>query len=371
MRVFDTYIFNIFEKVSFKDTKPYIDNMLRELRYSYNDISFRMIPYNKNHIDKAISKFPALKKYYLTKDLGNNRFEYQLTSYTTNWKSGKIHTDKKDWSEITNLFSKIPRPYNFSDCELILDGINWYDDSDNSISIANWKYGEENYYLIDYSYIYSNRIAQVRHSYDGKKENNIHITIDVTDDNGIRDSKEIIKKLEPYLGKDYSIQRKCVFDKNEYIKFNNLEQVHYMKLKEIGDSILPNSRNMNEVDYKIPLQHIADKATINEAFKGTSFKREKGQINLLHDYSLLDEKGYKYSVFVQKISSCNSFRFSLEISGYNFHIFYQHPDYFVDKEGESLDILKKFAEFCEYTIHTYSNEIQKDFGNTPDWYNVK
>ena len=144
-----------------------------------------------------------------------------------------------------------------------------------------------------------------------------------------------------------------------------------MKLKEIGDSILPNSRNMNEVDYKIPLQHIADKATINEAFKGTSFKREKGQINLLHDYSLLDEKGYKYSVFIQKISPCNSFRFSLAISGYNFHIIYQHPDYFVDKEGESLDILKKFAEFCEYTIHTYSNEIQKDFGNTPDWYNVK
>ena len=31
MRVFDTYYFNIADKVSFQETKPYLDQMLSEL----------------------------------------------------------------------------------------------------------------------------------------------------------------------------------------------------------------------------------------------------------------------------------------------------------------------------------------------------
>ena len=46
-----------------------------------------------------------------------------------------IYSDENDLPIVTEIFSKIPRPYNFSFSKLILDGIDWYGNGDLSLAI--------------------------------------------------------------------------------------------------------------------------------------------------------------------------------------------------------------------------------------------
>lgn len=64
VRVFDSYGFNIIDKVRFGQTKPYLEKMLSELGYTYSNLGFSL----QSHIDtplceKVIQKFPSLQKY--------------------------------------------------------------------------------------------------------------------------------------------------------------------------------------------------------------------------------------------------------------------------------------------------------------------
>lgn len=368
MRVFDTYYFNIIEKVSFKDTKPYLDHMLEELGYSYRDISFMLWGSNRDDVtDKVLTKLPSLKKYYFMEGDSGSK-DYGVTSFRENWQDGNVRADREDWDDIAMLFSKIPRPYNYPFGKLILDGINWFEDSDNSVAITDWVHGRDTYPTVHYPPFISNRIMQLRMYDDGRKYNRISVTIEVTDADGIRDSKAIIDKLTPYLGEGGGMSRECAFEKEEYILYMEFEKAHCKRLKEIGDSMLPVPRNMKSVAYTTKLEHVADKAVVNKAFKGTGFERVKGQPNWLHLYYMKDDNGYEYDAFVQKISIGNEFRCWIEIWGYNFHVKYEHPDYYVDQEGESLPILKEFASFCRHLRDTYGEELRKDYGATPDWY---
>lgn len=365
MRVFDTYCFNIIDKVSFKDTKPYLEQMLREQGFSYKNISFMLYNVVKEKTEKVISKFPSLKKYEF-EDHSCGIHDYGVTSIRENWKNGEVHADKSDLEDISVLFSKIPRPYNFSFGKLILDGVKWFADSDESVAISNWD-NSELFPMEHTPPFISNRIMQYRFYDDGKKYNNICITIEVTGKDTIMDSVPIIQKLEPYTGKFYAFGRECVFDKEEYFKNKNLIEKHSEKIKELGDSFMPES-NFGKQLLRQAVTHVADKFILNKVFKGTRFERIKGQPYLCHLYSYVDNNGYKYDAYIQKISTGNEFRCWLGISGYNFYINYSHEDYVAYKEGESLEILKVFARFCDKMIDEYSEELKNDFGITPEWY---
>lgn len=371
MRVFDTYYFNIIDKVSYKETKPYLENMLKEQGFSYKNIAFMLYSAPKEIKEKVFSKLPNLKKYDFTDDVNGNESN-GITSIRENWVRGEIHAEKEDWQDISTVFSKIPRPFSFSFGKLILDGINWFDDSDESVAVTNWNYEKFSFPTVHTPPFISNRILQYRFYDDGKKRNFISVTIEATSKNGILDSTQIIKKLEAYLGENEGFGRVCTFEREEYYKNKELEKKHSEKIKELGNSFLPESyykerlsRNMNS-NIKIP--HVADKTTLNKIFKGTRFERVKIQPNWLHLYSFIDDNGYKYNVYVQKISTGNEFRCSIEISGYNFHVEYEHMDYIVEEEGESFEILKVFAQFCDKMIDEYSEELKRDFGETPNWY---
>ena len=62
MRVFDTFIYNIVDKVKFKDTKPYIDKMLSELKLKYDSVIFTINEYMTDY-DTILAKYPELEKY--------------------------------------------------------------------------------------------------------------------------------------------------------------------------------------------------------------------------------------------------------------------------------------------------------------------
>lgn len=371
MRVFDTYYFNIIEKADFKSTKPYLEQMLDEQGFSYNNISFMLYNINKETVKKVLDKLPALEKYEFMED-GSGIPDYGVTSIGENWMSGKVHADKEDWEDISVLFSKIPRPYNFSFGKLILDGINWFENSDESIAIMDWDYERDKYPTVHMPPFISNRIMQLRYFDDGKKFNHIFVTIEVTGEDGILNSTPVIQQLEQYLGKADKLDRKCTFCKEEYLKYKDLEKFHCDRLKNLGDSFLPESKEREYtpgvVNIEAAIPYVADKATLNKVFKGTRFERIKGQPNWLHLYSYTDGNGFKYDAYIQKISFGNEFRCWIEISGYNFHVTYRHRDYLVDEEGESSEILKVFVGLCDKLVDEYSEELKIDFGMTPEWY---
>lgn len=107
MRVFDTYRFNIADKVKFKDTQPYLKKMLEELGFSWSDLAFSVKTVSSDPvIAKTLEKLPKLKKYcHSTKDGPT------VCSYTENWFNGELFADKSDYDDIFTLFSKIPRPF--------------------------------------------------------------------------------------------------------------------------------------------------------------------------------------------------------------------------------------------------------------------
>ena len=124
MRVFDCCFFNITDKVKFKNTAAYIENMLAELSMNYTDIAFRL---NCGPVSKAVEKYPELKKYYCIDPENNSSYlNENLTSFSENWKDGEIFIDRKDSRTVLEIFSKIPRPFNFSFATLIFSGINRY-----------------------------------------------------------------------------------------------------------------------------------------------------------------------------------------------------------------------------------------------------
>lgn len=378
MRVFDTYYFNIADKVSFSKTKPYLEKMLTDLGFAYKNIGFTLYDLREDTQKKALAKLPQLEKYKFFSHEEGNYPEWGFTSCTENWREGELHADKADDEYISALFSKIPHTLNFAFGYMLLDGINWFPDSVDTIAAdADCRYKLPTTNWLPFR---SNHIEQFRDFDDGRKYNRISVCIEVTDKDRPRDSKAVIEKLMPYLGEPQKFERKCVFPKEEAERFKALAREECERLSELAKSTLPESKPhkpwtdpqaVPPPDPKLP--HVADKFTLDKAFKNTGFVRQKGQPNWLSLYSYTDERGFIYDAYVQKLSYfiSNDFRVWLEISGCNFKIATREKDYYVTEDGESLEILKKFSEFCVNLRGEFAGELAEKFGDTPEWYNEK
>ncbi len=374
MRVFDSYYFNIIDKVSFGKTVPYLEKMLSETGFSYKNTAFQLCAIYEGPQKKALSIFPALEKYSFFNN-GQGLGHWGLCSYSANWRGGDIYVDKADEGDVYALFSKVPRTVNFSFGELILDGVNWFSDSNNALGV-DWDY-PLNFPMTAELPFCSNRIVQYRSYGDGRKMNRISVCIEVTDKDRPRNSRAVIEKLIPYLGEPTDFSRKCMYSSEEKGRFKSFEREEQRHLAELAKNSLPEPRQhkpwanphvMPQPDPK--LNHVADKFTLDKAFKGTAFTRQKGQPNWLSLYSFVDEHGFLYEAYVQKLTYCitNDFRVWAAVSGCNFSLMSGSIDYYVTEEGESLEILKQFAEFCVKLSEEYGVELAEKFGETPAWY---
>lgn len=365
MRVFDTYYFNIAEKVSFAKTKPYLETMLSETGFSYKNMAFMLYSLDDKPQKKALATFPSLEKYSFFYHEKGDYPHWGFTSCSEGWREGKFHADKNDEDVISALFSKIPHTVNF-DGYLILDGINWFPDSGDTIDHdADYPYKLP---VTNWLPFRSNRIVHYRNFDDGKKYNIVSVCIEVTDIDEPRNSRAVIEKLIPYLSEPSKFERKCNFPSEETSRFKASEIAECERLAQLAESSLPVSKphTVPQPDPKPP--HIADKFTLEKAFKGTGFTRQKGQPNWLSLYACVDERGFLYEAYVQKLTVTNDFRVWVEISGYNFKIATDMKDYYVTEDGESLVILKQFAEFCVRLRGEYSKTLAEIFGETPAWH---
>lgn len=373
MRVFDSYSFNIVDKVSFQKTRPYLEQMLADLGYGYKNLGFSLTEVSSTGdmvIDRILKKYPSLKKYFYMENFHGSPDPY-LSSFSVNWREGNVYADKEDREDIFEVYSKIPRPFNIPFGKMIYDGINWFDDSDDTIAVK-YKYFQGIHPTADDPFK-SNSIVHFRRFDDGRKYNIVVVCIEVTGELEPRSSKEIVSRLVPYLGEPRRSERECIFPQEELTRLWSLGKSHRELLDQTVKDVLPEPKHMVLEDpYVVPyipeIPHVADKATLNRVFKGSVFKRGKGTGNWLHKYECTDAHGFLYEAYIQKITCENQFRIWLEISGYNFSIKTCDIDYYVTQEGESSDILKEFVQLCVRLYEEYGAELAKDFGDTPPWY---
>lgn len=368
MRVFDIYWFNIADKVKFKDTQPYLKNMLAELGLSWSDLDFAASIVDDDPMtEKILKNFPRLKKYYHPVEIGE--ISATICSYTENWFSGELFCDKSDYDDVFTLFSKIPRPLNISDGHILLNGVNWFGEESLPPIPYNLE-GRNVSRLTYYVCYYSNYIVQYRGFDDGLKRNEVSVCIETTAASEPRDSSAILEKLIPYLGKPVETNRTCVFSKEECQKYDDLPYKQHSKyLKGFMENILPIPKKRPYIARSLPpIPHLADITTMKKAFAGTGFTHKKGNPGYMGEYDCRDSHGYLYQAYVQKLSDWRTFRIWLEISGYNFTLSAPGLDYSMEEEGESLPILRAFALLCAKIRDEYGDKLAADFGDTPEWY---
>lgn len=245
--------------------------------------------------------------------------------------------------------------------------MNWYEDSKDEVAVNSKHRHFYKYPTSTNPPFKSNRIMQLREYDDGLKYNIIWICIEATAEPEPRNTIEIIEKLKPYLGEPNWHKRDCTLLQEEYERVLPLEEKHKNNLKSFATKMLPIPRQRPYNEH-VSVTHVTDKPTLTKAFANTGFQRKDDMPLWLKLYYCIDTHGFYYKAFIQKLSGGPEFRLSLEIDGYNFHIEFDMPDYFVVKNGESLEIIKEFAAFCVKVRDEYGVELAKDFGDTPLWY---
>ncbi len=366
MRVFDTYLFNIADKVSFGQTKPYLEQMMEDLGIEYSSLGFSLHTVMGDPVfDSVLQMFPSLKKYYYTEDFDGAPDPY-LSSYSENWRDGGIHADEEDWDDISALFSKIPRSFSIPFGNLILDGVKWYEDSDDSIAVDH-RIVQGKHPTLNRPPFKSNRILQVRDFDDGQKYNTIKVCIEATDEPTPRSTADIIKKLKPYLGEPKWSHRRCIFEREDQERFQELAEVHTKRLQALASEFLPAAVHVPMPGKGQMILHLADKRILKKVFADTCFELQKTPNPRDNVFTYKDEHNFRYKITAYRNPAFNEFQLELQITGCNFSIGFSES-YGVTQGEESLNILNAFAAFCSKVLDEYSVELADDFGSTPAWY---
>lgn len=366
-RIFDTYLYNIADKVSFGQTTPYLEQMLEELGYSYSGLGFSLHTVNRSEVfEKMLQQFPSLEKYYFTEDFDGSVDPY-LSSFSEDWRSGAIHADREDEDDIIALFSKIPQQYEIPFGTLILDGINWFADSDPSLAVEFRSKQGKHPTLTDPPFK-SNRIMHLRDFDDGQKYNTIKVCVEATDAPTPRSTAEIVHKLRPYLGDPKWSGRSCVFSQEEQAHFMKCSRELTEHLCELADAALPPaSTNPTPHASGQLFVHLTDKRMVRRAFANTCFEPQKNAAGSENILTCVDSHGYLYKVTVYRNPAFNEFQMELQISGCNFSVSCSRT-YDVSLESKAQENLRAFSAFCMDMVDSFSEELASAFGDTPEWY---
>ncbi len=367
MRIFDTYLYNIADKVSFGQTTPYLEQMLEELGYSYSRLGFSLHTVNHSEVfEKMLQQFPMLQKYYYTEDFDGSAEPY-LSSFSEDWRNGAIHAERGDEDDIIALFSKIPRQYEVPFGTLILDGIDWFSDSDPSLAVEFRKHQGKHPTLTDPPFK-SNRIMHLRDFDDGQKYNTIKVCVEATDDPVPRSTAEIVHKLRPYLGDPRWSGRSCVFPQELQERFMQCSLKHTEQLCVLADDAMPETDANAAPSVSGQLfASLLDKRMVRRAFANTRFEVQKNAVGRENVLTCVDSHGYLYKVTIYRNPAFHEVQMELAVSGYNFSVSCT-KNCAVSQESEVQESIRAFAAFCMKTVDSYSEELCADFGDTPEWY---
>ena len=366
MRVFDIYSYNLIDIVKFKDTKPYIDNMLRELGLNYNNVFFEINEFITKTED-VLKKYPKLEKYKKKDTQCTYEEKFFLTSLTTEWTKGKLYADKEDWDDVFAIVSKVPRGMNVLPV-LILDEIDWYGEGVKEAAYDVQESQEQKVFTHAARVFENSSITMVRGYDHGNKMNYLSVSIESTTDGIPRDTTDIINMLEPYLGKPICKTQKCMYSKEENKTFRlNAGECSKM-LEESMEEFYP---KRYESPYAEFIPKLADINKIKKAFKNTDFKvgDRKGLLPGMNQVICIDEHNYFYEVIIDRTQNMpNCFCLYITVEGCNFRISNSQKVVYAYSEEESLELLYKFAEFCMEFKEKFGKVLEDRFGNTPEWY---
>lgn len=368
MRVFDTYNYNLADRVTFAKAASYLTDMLAETGFTAPKTAFSVYAAGESVPQKAAETCPFLCKYAQDSELMHGFTSADPDPATYN--AGKIFAEESDRAEISALFAKIPHALNFPFCTLIFGGIRWFPDSrDDALPETRSERRFRNPFLIP-ECMYCNSVRLSRSYDDGRKLVSVSLCIEVTGGDAPRDTSEILAKLAPFLGEPELKNRVCIIDDAaEWERLHTLEQIHS---KALGDQIraaMPAPINPT-AGMRDAEQH-AKTALLDRLFRGTGFIKQKGYPGWLSCYACTDAHGFCYEAYVQRVSSFGEFRVWLEVTGCNFtlrELPFPSLDYAGTDPETAKDILTRFAACCVSARDTYAAALEKDFGNTPDWF---
>ncbi|MGN0427194.1 MAG: hypothetical protein ACI4F0_05280 [Agathobacter sp.] len=370
MRVFDKYTFNIISKVEFKDTKKYIDAMLNELGLSYRNVSFSYEGY-KTKIESVIEKYPNLSKYCYEYVLFKRNV---LTSFKPNWRNGEIYAEQEDWNSLFEIVSKCPREMNIFPT-LVLDQIDWYGEGVKETALKALE-GTEGEAEIYYPWIAINSqiILLGKYNYENRR-NVVQVIVEATVEGQSepRNTTDIIKKLETYLGTPVSSERICRYSMEEEENYREKKKECERLLYERIENFYPRKRDVkfDKVEF---IPNLADKKKIKDAFKGTGFEMgdRKRLIPGMNRVLCKDSHNHQYEILFDRTqNSPDYFYWYVKIEGHNFLINSGQNTMYASSENEAREKLSMIAKFCTDFVAEFDKTLVDNFGATPEWYFYK
>ncbi len=363
MRIFDTFWFNIADRVTFTGAAAYLGRMLAETGLSAPKTAFSVYAVTPDVQQRAAEKFPALAKYAQAGDTS-----YGLCS-AADRQRGAVFADPADRADILALFSKIPRTVNFPFCTLVLGGIPWFADSRDDAVPGTASPRTDFDMLLAPSLVKCNAVTLHRSWDDGKKRVTVSVCIEATapGETAPHDTAPLIGRLTPYLGAPYHSQRECLFSEAEAAALKAHTETHRPALLAISDSDLPDPVRLPHTPGS---EQFAKTAVLDQVFRGTGFAKQKGNPTWLSCYACTDAHGFLYEAYVQRLST-GGFRLWLTVSGCNFTLSPQQGaglDYRVNDAETARGILAAFARHCVRIRDSYAPKLAADFGDTPAWY---
>lgn len=365
MRVFDVYYFNIIDKVKYKDTRKYIEKMLKELGLKYNNISFTFESFGDG-LDKVIEEYPNFQKYrYRYYQYGGDK-NFILTSLTPNWTNGDIHADVNDWEDIFSITSK-PRTYKVYST-VIFDQIDWYGEGIKEPTYEVSEIRENKAMLCSRNYVLNNQIEIGKHYSSGNKYNSVHVVIESTTDGKPRDTTDIIKKLEPYFGTASKPVRKIRFSKEQSKIYHDRERECEKIIEKMLDEFYPDVRQDENVEF---IPNLANKKKIEKAFKNTDFVMgdRKSLLPGMNCVTCIDKHNFKFEIMFDRTQSCpNCFCLYVGAEGCNFKVRNLQKVIYASSHAEAEEMIGKIADFCMKFKDEFGDILEENFGNTPEWY---
>ena len=388
IRVFDKYVYNIADKVKFKDTIKYLENMMQDCDLQYQDISFHFDGYEA--LDKVLEKYPELSKYYFDFFRTERKI---LTSITPKWADGKIYAEPEDWSAIFSIIAKVPRGYHLFPA-ITFDKIDWYGEGVREAAL-NVNSTTKGHAMMCGTHTAINSQITLEREYDyGNKYNMVSVVVEATTEDEPRDTSDIIKKLEPYLGQPaiiqngicrFSIEENTLLKEHERTCSKTLQRmiedvypeeersdsaIYVDKLTYICD-VYPEEKTSNSTVYVSFIPNLANKKKIDKAFKETDFVLgdRDGLLPGMNHVICVDKHNYQFEItFNRTQSSPNYFYFYIDVKGYNFYIKSEQNTIYASSEEEAMEKLYGLADFCMKLKDEFGAILEKNFGCTPEWY---
>lgn len=369
MRVFDFYMYNIATIVSRADTVAYLENMLLNQHLSYTNVSFSISELAGKEISDLIKDYPNLFKYKFYYERNNKQI---LTSMTPEWNQGKIYIDHRDLDSIFEIFSKKKNGYKING-GLVLQQIDWYGTGIQQAVLDRYtEMGKAT--LCTCKGIVNNSIVIERNVKENKRHNFIQIVIEATTEAAPRDTGEIIKKLEPYLGIPYSYHRNYYYSSEQTKQFIAYEDDTVLALnEELADfAKLYGYRHKYYSPCESSLS-IINKKMISKVFEETEFtlldERKKGDRSGMNWLMCIDKHHFVYEVLIDRTSdSPHIFFVSFSVKGCNFSISSDPKAIEAKTKEEAEDRLHLLAEFVCSLKNKYGIYLSERFGDTPKWY---